>query len=97
MRPRFTCSCSYSPQGQALGSHLHSTGQTLRQLPGGQPSVLLRELKVLQLILWPLGQLPQLLGVQPRLCVWASICRERAQLHKFCFIRKKPASEVTHH
>ena len=40
MRPHFTCRCSYSPQGQALGSHLHSTGQTLRQLPGGQPSVL---------------------------------------------------------
>lgn len=38
-----------------------------------RPSVLLRELQILYLVLGPLGQLPQLTRVQPRLCVWASI------------------------
>lgn len=40
-----------------------------------RPSVLFRELKILQLILWSLSQLPQFTWVHP--CVWVSIYRER--------------------
>lgn len=72
-------------------------GHTQAALQAGAGSVLLRELEVLQLVLRPLRQLPELRGGQPHLCVQASICKQRRRLHKLSFIWKKPALGVPHH